>query len=147
MDRSDRIAQLYGYSVCLIAVVVVLFSINSVIEDLFKMSNPLAGNGYPYGTSVTSFEAYKATMDGGAYNSEAMNIPPGAAAAKAGKPPVSDAELHKRFEALRADKLANASFEATRSLTGSIVMLLIAVSLFGFHWRWLRSRTPAPQPT
>jgi hypothetical protein len=136
MERSDRVAQLYGYSVCLIAVVVALISVSTLIDNAFKLSNPLAEhNGYPYyggAASLQSFEAYKATAD--------QPSPDGTP--KTARPRLSDAALRAQYEALRADRLASVQFDATRSLTGALVMLLIAAGLFAFHWRWLRQRAP-----
>jgi hypothetical protein len=43
MDRANRVAQLYGYTVCLVAVVTLLFAFPSVINSLFRLSDPLAG--------------------------------------------------------------------------------------------------------
>jgi len=137
MERSDRVAQLYGYSVCLIAVVVALISISSLIDNAFKLSNPLAERGYPYSfgnASLQSFEAYKATAD---------QSRDGDPTAKPALPRPSEAVLRARYVALRADRLDNARYEAARSMTGAIVMLLIAAGLFGFHWRWLRTRAVA----
>ena len=41
MDRANRVAQLYGYTVCLVAVVTLLFAFPSVINSLFRLSDPL----------------------------------------------------------------------------------------------------------
>lgn len=58
--RSPRIAQWYGYTVCLVAVVTFLLSARGVVDDLFTLSNPLRSSSR-YGTSLTTFEAYEAT--------------------------------------------------------------------------------------
>ncbi|MFN2529416.1 MAG: hypothetical protein ABR584_11955 [Candidatus Baltobacteraceae bacterium] len=154
MERSDRVAQLYGYSVCLIAVVVALISISSLIDNLFKLSNPLAERGYPYSVgnaSLHSFEAYKATADqsnDGTATYQTSHVagvpfPPKLLGSAPARASVSDAALRARYEALRADRLDNVRYEATRSMTAAIVMLLIAAGLFVFHWRWLRTRSVA----
>ena len=49
MDRSERIAQLYGYTVCLIAIIVLIFSANDLISSAFEYANPLASGAYGYG--------------------------------------------------------------------------------------------------
>jgi hypothetical protein len=136
MERSDRVAQLYGYSVCLIAVVVALISIPTLIDNGFKLSNPLTEHGYPYyggAASLQSFDAYKATAD--------QPAPDGSP--KTARPHLSDAALRAQYEALRADRMESARFDASRSMTGALVMLLIAAGLFAFHWRWLRGRPVA----
>src|SRR5437763_6571496 len=84
MERPNRVAQLYGYAVCLIAVVVFLASANSFVENLFTAANPLRGGADRFGIqpSVTSFEAYRATV-----NREARMNGPAASGAQIGSLP------------------------------------------------------------
>src|SRR5437868_4431233 len=99
MERPNRVAQLYGYAVCLIAVVVFLASANSFVENLFTAANPLRGGADRFGIqpSVTSFEAYRATV-----NREARMNGPAASGAQIGSLP--DSTLRARYEVLRADR-------------------------------------------
>lgn len=60
MDRSNRIAQLYGYTVCLVAVIVVLSSTASLLGAAIDRANPLQAE-YSFGASLSSLEAYRAT--------------------------------------------------------------------------------------
>jgi hypothetical protein len=136
MERSDRVPQLYGYTVCLIALVVMLVNISSIVNQAFALSDPLAGDRFGWGGAVlTSFETYKAT----AGRMDAMA--PNSAAASAPKP--TDAELRAQFEALRADRIARARLDARREMTQSILMLVIAALLFAWHWRWVRRERTA----
>jgi len=95
MERSDRVPQLYGYSVCLIAIVVMLVNFSSIVNRSFTLSDPLAGNGmYGWGGAVlTSFEAYKATAN-------RADGPFAATAAASNAPKPTDAELRARRERL-----------------------------------------------
>lgn len=124
------------------------------MDNVFKLSNPLAERGYPYSVgnaSLQSFEAYKATAEqsnDGTTSFQAgrvagVSLPPKLIGSAPARGTVSDAQLRARYEALRADRLDNVRYEASRSVTGAIVMLLIAAGLFGFHWRWLRTRAVA----
>src|SRR5215204_578681 len=63
MERSDRVPQLYGYSVCLIAIVVMLANVSTIVNTAFTLSDPLAGNGmYGWnGVVLSSFHAYTST--------------------------------------------------------------------------------------
>ena len=135
MDRPNRVAQLYGYTVCLIAVIVFLISANSLVDNMFDLANPLASQAAQFGPggSVTSFEAYRATAD----RDRPVAGPPGAVAAH---DTISESELRSRYEALRADRLASVRFQASRDLTTSALLLVLAIILFVTHWRWLRSR-------
>lgn len=135
MARSERIPQLYGYAVCLIAVVVALISVNSLVNQAFLLSDPLAGAdryGYGAGASLTSFESFRATR---ARGRDPM-LPRAESGDSAAAP--TEAELRAEYETLRADALARVRFEAGRELTQSLVMLLVAVALFWWHWRWVR---------
>ncbi len=134
MDRSERIAQLYGYSVCLISIVVFVISVASIIDNAFKYADPIHAGGFEYGVSsgsLSSFEAYKATY----------GTLPGSMKPEAQRP--SDGELQQRYDALVRDRVASARFDAAKSLTTSAVLLGISLLLFMWHWRWLRGRTRA----
>jgi hypothetical protein len=125
--RSPRIAQWYGYTVCLVAVVTFLLSARGVVDDLFTLTNPLRSSSR-YGTSLTTFEAYEATQDMTPRRVQADSIAP-----------PSEAELRRRYMALREDQIAQSRFDATRGIVASILMVLIATGLFIWHWRWLRA--------
>jgi hypothetical protein len=135
-ERIERVQQLYGYAVCLIAVVVVLISVNSLVNQAFLFSNPLvASSRYGWGEGpLTSYEAYRAARS---RNRAVPSTPDAPGGAAQGQEP-TEAELRAEFETLRADAMARARFEASRELTQSIVMLLLAVALFWWHWRWVR---------
>ncbi len=50
-------------------------------------------------------------------------------------------ELRARYEALRAAAIRDADFRATQSMVVSGLMLVVAIVLFGLHWRWLRRQS------
>jgi len=133
MERSDRVPQLYGYSVCLIAIVVMLANVSTIVNTAFTLSDPLAGNGmYGWnGVVLSSFESYRATMD-------RAQFPMPGAAAPTPAPRPSDAELRATYAALRTDQIARVRLEARRQITSSVLLLLLALALFSWHWRWVR---------
>jgi hypothetical protein len=57
---------------------------------------------------------------------------------------VSDAELHKLYDAEREAAIGNARFRAIRSLVGNLLLIILAAVLFTIHWRWLRRRDALP---
>jgi hypothetical protein len=133
VDRASRVAQLYGYTICLVAVVTALFAVPSIINSLFRLSDPLQAEG-TFEPILSSFDAYKATWERAR----------GFAGREDAKPivPPSEAELRQGYEALRADRVTRNRFEAARSLVTSTLLLLLALGLFAGHWRWLRRRVP-----
>jgi hypothetical protein len=132
MDRPNRIPQIYGYGVCIIAIITFLIGASSIVENLFDLANPLqASRGFGGDGSLTSFEAYKATRG------RAEPRPP----ARAGEAPadtLSDAALRRQYEALRADRIESTRYRAQRSLVNAVLLVILAAALFAVHWRWLQ---------
>ena len=128
IDKPNRIPQIYGYTVCLIAVVAFLISINGVVDATFTLANPMHGQ-YGHVDGLTSYEAYEASR--GERTSPDRNVPPDT---------TSEETKRRRFEALRADRVDANRLQAWRRLVGSGLTMLIAIGLFAWHWSWLRAR-------
>ena len=155
MERiNSRVAQVYGYAVCFIAVIVLLVSIKSVVDALFDLSDPIRTEGMfgRMGRPLTSFEVYKIAArrePGGGGRPTLMVATPGAPLVRpAVEPPtrdtLSDADLRKMYDAEREDVISNVSFQAKKSLVGSLLLLILGGALFGIHWRWLKQRDAVP---
>ncbi len=134
MERPERVPQLYGYTVCLVAIVVMLASVSNIVEQSFTIADPITSeSAFPWSEpSLTSFEAYKATRNvtfPGAINNNQE-------AAQRSEP--SESELRTRYEALRADRVRTVRRHAQRALTSSGLLFLVAAALFWWHWRWVR---------
>ena len=132
VERPERVPQLYGYAVCLIALIWALVSSVSIIQNALSLSAPEMRGSSDFGwePSVTSFEAFRATYD----RARRMGMDPRDARIDS----VPEPELQRRYQALRADRIQRARFEARRELITSGLSLVIAILLFTFHWRWLR---------
>ena len=129
VDKPNRMAQFYGYSVCLIAIIVALMSASSVLDAAFDRANPLHAEG-GFGASLTSFESYKATYR----REQAMFDRTGTARPDT----ASEATLRQQYEALVRDRIVTAQYRTTKSFVTGTFFLLVAVALFVFHWRWVR---------
>jgi len=134
MERPERVPQLYGYTVCLVAIVVMLASVSNIVEQSFTIADPITSeSAFSWNEpSLTSFEAYKATRNvtfPGAINNNQE-------AGQRAEP--SESELRTRYEALRADRVRTVSRQAQRALTSSGLLFLVAAVLFWWHWRWVR---------
>jgi hypothetical protein len=139
MERpTNRIPQLYGYSVCLIAVIVFIFSLQNLAENAVARNHPLESSS-GYGASLDSFEAYQATYNNppgyGYVNQDRSSVNP--------PEKLTQPELRARYEALRASAIRDADFRATQSMVVSGLLLAVAIVLFGLHWRWLRRQSTA----
>ena len=139
MDRINRfIAQVYGYAVCLITVVVMLISIKGLIDAAFDLSDPLrAEGGYGRFGPLTSFELYKMQARRQIPIERPSPTTTTARPAAAGDT-LSDAEIRTLFNAERDSQIGNAKFRATRKLVSGLLFIVLAGVLFWIHWRWLK---------
>jgi hypothetical protein len=144
VERPERVPQLYGYTACLVGLLMAVTSLLSLVEAGLALANPVyqspgeewVGWAEP---SVTSFEAFRATYDRAREMRAGPDAPP--------PEPVAEDELRRRYEALRADRIARVQASARRTLVTSGLSLLIGIGLLAFHWRWLRRRGDEPIAT
>ncbi len=136
MEKSNRIAQVYGYAVCLVAIITFLISAAAIVNAAFNLSDPLRTEGYGRGASLTSFAAYKREQ---MQRSPPQSRPGGAVPAgdSANAAPAAT-ELRQMFEDERLEQIGNVRFRSMRTLVTSILMIIVASVLFATHWRWLR---------
>jgi hypothetical protein len=138
VERSDRVPQLYGYTLCLIGLLWALTSAVSIVENIMTVTAPeLRGaNEYEYTeASVSSFEAFRITYD------RARRFAAGGDPSQVQLDSIPDAELRRRYDAMRADRVRQVGFRARTGIITNSITLLIGVALFAFHWRWLRRRS------
>lgn len=145
MDRLNRfVAQIYGYAVCLITVIVMLISIKGIIDAAFDLSDPVRAHGGAFGRSgrpLTNFELYKMEA-----RRESVRSPrPGPDGRGFTVDTVSsDADLRRMYDAEREAQIGNTKFQATRALVSGLLFIILAGVLFFIHWRWLKGITSAP---
>src|SRR5260370_2977394 len=126
VDKPNRMAQVYGYTVCLITLIVSLVSLSSILNAMFDRANPLQSE-FGFGTVLTSFEGYKAT-----YRREQPMFDRNGTA----KPDtMSDASLHQQYDAIVKDRIASTQYRTAKSLTTGSIFLVVSLVLFGLHWR------------
>jgi hypothetical protein len=154
---NNRISQAYGYAVCFITVIVMLIGIKQVVDAAFDLSDPIRANGGGYGTmgrTITSFELYKADAKRQPDTRGTPNSPDGpavrgaqpasAGTSRAAADTLSDAELRHLYDAERETVTGNVRFRATRSLVGNLLLIVLAATMFGLHWRWLKRHDAVP---
>lgn len=129
-EKPHKVAQLYGYSVCLVAVVTILISVTSMVGAIFDLSNPLHAGWYN-GPNMASFETYK--MD--------VLRSQGQGDEKSARGYIPDDEtLRLMYEAAKADRIQRVGFQARRTLTTHGLLLVVCATLFVGHWMWIRRR-------
>jgi len=129
VDRPNRMAHLYGYTVCLISLVIALITLSSILNAVFDRANPLQSES-SFGASFTSFVSYKAT-----YRREQTVFD----RAEGAKPDtLSEVSLRARYDALVRDRIASTRYRTGKSITIGLIFLVLSVFLFLTHWRWVR---------
>ena len=137
MDRiNSRIAQAYGYAVCLICVIVILVSANLVINAAFDYSNPSAATSYGMTGPISSYEAWRIEFDARRYAR-----PNGTSARDTS---LTEKDLHQLYESEKAERQNAARFRALRTLVSGIFLLVLASVMFLLHWRWIRRTNAEP---
>ena len=138
MERPGWIAPLYGYVVCVVAVITFLVSLSGFVDAAFERAYPLQSRGGafgPMGESLASYESYRAT------SVERARAARGPQASPADT--LSTAEMRTSYETLRAERIEQGRFFALQRLVKSALLMLVAIGLFVTHWRWVRRQKEA----
>lgn len=141
MDRSNRIALWYGYTVCLIAVVTFLTAGKGVIDNSMLRTHPLSGSDrYSFvEPDFSSFDAWKATQQ------NRLNLMERDSKA-ADRAPEPDSVLRPRYEALRLSASQSGVLRATRGLLEDGFLLVASLVLFASHWLFVRRQSGENEP-
>ena len=127
MQRSSIIGDIYGYLVCLLAIVIFVHAAAGFINSAFG-----ATGGQGMGFHRTVLMTMRGGPGGPMWRGQmrgAMprwNMNPGVAMSPPPGAPQVQAALRLRHG------------PSVRGLVLNAVLLLIAVLLFGWHWRWLQ---------
>jgi hypothetical protein len=132
MEKPHRMAQIYGYTVCLVAVITFIICISNIIPSIMDLSDPLhAGASFQFtGTpSLASYENYKMDILKSAKSDDqkiGTNYIP------------DDKTLRSMYEAAKADRINQNNHSSIRTIMVSGLIILISIVLFITHWLWMR---------
>jgi hypothetical protein len=116
-----------------------------LLDAAFTIADPLGGdsssawNESGQSLSLRSLDAFRASAtktSTGAYIFRHQVF--GANGVTAIADTLTDAQVQARYETLRADRLSEQRFKAIKGFVTNTIMLVIALALFAWHWRWLR---------
>lgn len=129
MKKSKIITNIYGYAVCLTAIIVFIIGFSQLIFAFINSADPLH-SGWSCGDSpsLASFENYKADilMSGNNKSQSTDRYIP------------DKHTLHKMYKAAVNDKIALEKHRTTREIFVDSILVIIAAALFITHWRWMR---------
>jgi hypothetical protein len=131
MEKSQKVgAQIYAYSVCIVALITFLISVTTLVNAFIDLQDPLHVFGWaPGGPSLASYENYKMDIlkssQKGNESSQASYVP-------------DDQTLRAMYEAARADRIQSVKHQSNKSIIVGSLLIFICVILFVTHWRWVR---------
>ena len=130
MEKTQRIAQIYGYLVCLVAVITFLISISQLVNSLIDLGDPIHAGWTPESApSLASYENYKMDiLKWTSKQSEPENtvyIP-------------DEQTLKIMYKAAYDDKVQLEKHRAIRTIIIHGLLALICLILFITHWRWMK---------
>ena len=135
MEKPQRMAQIYGYLVCLVAIITFLICVSALVSAVLDLGDPLHAGWTPPGTpSLASFDNYKADI--------LKSVPKEAEAVKAGYV-LDEKTLRSMFEAAKNDKIQSVRHESNRTIAIDAILIVICIVLFVTHWRWVRKLSKA----
>jgi hypothetical protein len=135
MEKPQKLAaQIYGYTICLVAVITLLVTITTLVNALFDLQDPLHSTNFRMmgSASLASFENYK--MD--VLKSTPRRDREGAAENASYIP--DDKTLNAMFEAAKADKIQSVKHSGHQQITISVLLIVICSILFITHWNWMK---------
>ena len=124
--KSNKIQSIYGYSVCIVAVITFLITITSVVFALFDLTDPLASyRTYTKDSpSLASFENYKTDI--------IISLDPSHGLV------LDDETLKSMYESAREDAISKVVHQSYRSILVNSLLVIISLILFLTHWIWMR---------
>jgi hypothetical protein len=129
MEKSQKIgAQIYGYTVCLVAVITLLITITTLVNALFDLQDPLH-SGWGGSPNLASYENYKMEI--------LRSSPKGEGTTQSSYVP-DENTMKAMYESAKADKIQSVKHNAYKSITISIILIVICSILFATHWQWMR---------
>ena len=135
MEKSTKIAaQVYGYTVCVVAVITFLISITTLVNALLDRSDPIHAGWTQAGTpSLASFDNYKMDI--------IRSLPESKNGQQAPAYLPGDDQLKAMYEAARENKIQSVLHRANQSAIIGGLLIATSITLFMLHWRWLRTFT------
>lgn len=125
MEKQSKAPMIYGYAVCLVAVITVIICVAGLVNSVIDLSDPLhAERNWGNSPSLASYENYK--MDLLSSSEKELSYVP------------DDETLQAMYESAKDDKINGVKHRAFRDILVNGLLIIISAVLFLIHWRWMR---------
>lgn len=132
MEKTNRMPQVYGYLICLVAVITFIICLANIIPSIIDLGDPLHSRSLynmQNSPSLASFENYKMdilkSVDKEITGASQAYIP-------------DDQTIHAMYESAKADVIQNVVHASVRTIIVSGIILLVSIVLFITHLNWMR---------
>lgn len=125
-EKSQKIQMIYGYAVCIVAVITFLISVTSVVYSLIDLTDPINAHR-TYGKdvpSLASYDNYKIDIIKSLDPKHNVEL--------------DDTTLKSMYDAAKQDAISKVKHDAYRSIIVNSLLLLICIVLFTTHFIWMR---------
>ena len=131
MEKSNIIAKIYGYLVCLVAVITFLISITNLVNSFIDKGDPLHAERYSFdkGPNLASFDTYKLDV--------LKDVKTETDTSRVSLVP-DDKTLQAMYDAAKSDKMQSSLHNINRNITVDLMLIVICIVLFAIHWIWMR---------
>lgn len=125
MEKQNKIQMIYGYAVCLVAVITLLITVTGFVNALIDLGDPLhAERDFQKTPSLASYDNYK--MDILTTSEKELAYVP------------DDQTLRAMYESAKAEKIQSVIHRTHRDLIVNGLLIVLCIVLFIAHWRWMR---------
>lgn len=125
MEKKEKASLVYGYAVCLVAVITFIICVAGIVNAVLDLSDPIhAGHSFRPEPSLASFENYKMDVLKSSEGEQAF-VP-------------DDETLRAMYTAAREDKIQGAKHSANKNIMVNGLLIFISIVLFIFHWIWIK---------
>jgi hypothetical protein len=132
MEKSNNVAKIYGYLVCLVAVITFIICIANLVNAFIDKGDPIHADRYSYGQSapnLASYETYKMDiLKDTKKESDTTKISF-----------IPDEQTMKAmYEAAKNEKIQASMHNIKKEITVNLILIVVCIVLFGIHWTWMK---------
>lgn len=121
MENKTKIPQVYGYSVCIVAIITFLITLAGIISSVIESTDPLHSWGNQHLSSFENFKMHTVNSN----NNENNYLP-------------DDNTLRIMYEDAKDYEIRKVKLQTTKSIFTNGLIFLISIILFIIHWRWMK---------
>lgn len=131
MEKSQKIVQVYGYTVCLVALITFIITVTTLVNAMLDKSDPLHyGWTSPEAPSLASYENYKMDVLKSGKNSND--------ATRAQSYVPDENTIRKMYDSAKQDKIDSALHDINKTTIVSSLVLILSIAIFLTHWFWMK---------